>query len=722
MNIAVEVPVVADTRSAERGIQRVINKAKAGVKAPVDIDTRQAEAELNQLKSRFKSLSQGKVVFRGDTKDLNSKLQNFKTKVNKPLEVKINTSKTQTNLDKIKSKIQSLGRQRVEIKSDTRRLDNDLKRVRTAINQGGVLRLKGDTRHLNTELQKFRTKANKDANILLKGDARHLNAELQKFRTKTNKAAEIVIRGDTRHLNSELQKFRTKANRDTSILIKGDARHLNAELQRFRSKTVRGETVTVKGDIKDLSSKVEATKRKFWSLRDTATRSMRVNVDTTQAEPRLNRLRMLFQRANTQSKKLQETDMARMNRGITSLNNSVNSMNQRLAGSIRSMQRLVAAAGGLYAVSAAMKGLAKASDSVVGATNKLALVAGPDKAVSEMNELYDISYKTSAALSSTAETYFRFGQALGDRTNVNELKEVAETINKALAIGGSTGESGRAAIFQLGQGLAAEALRGQELNSVMEQTPRIAKMIANHLEVGVGKLRAMAEQGKLTSKVIIDAVKGEWGQIESEFRKIEFTISSRAQITGDALARYFHKLMRETGFTSLIKSQLDALTGYLNRSATTHAQFVNRFIERMQKIGIVIKLFGTIVVTTFQKVLARSFFKATIPLNMFEKVIFSMQKTLRSIDVRVIERFTRPFRFLQVGRLALLQTRMKALFAAKDIDEFRMRAEKVAEVFTKWNTGIAYLPTQIKRVQARFRLFGATVQQQFDPSIMRRIF
>ena len=722
MNIAVEVPVVADTRAAERGIQRIISKAKAGVKAPVIVDTKKAEAELDQLKRKAKSFSKASVVFKGDTKDLNSKLQNFKTKINKPLQVKIDTSKTQTGLDKIKSKVKDLGRQKIEIKPDTKGLNTELQRFKTKVQKGTVLNIKGNTRQLDSELQRFKTKANKVTNITLKGDASHLNTELQRFKTKASKTTNISLKGDTRQLDSELQRFKTKANRGANVLLKGDSSHVNAELQKVKSRAVKGQTVKIQGDTKDLNSKLDIVKDKVRSLRNTVTGSMRVNIDTNQAEPRLNRLRTLLQRATFQSKKLQETDMSRMSRGITSLNHSVNSMNQRLASSIRQMQGLVAAAGGLYAVSAAMKGLAKASDSVVGATNKLALVAGPDKAVSEMNELYDISYKTSAALSSTAETYFRFGQALGDRTNVNELKEVAETINKALAIGGSTGESGRAAIFQLGQGLAAEALRGQELNSVMEQTPRIAKMIANHLEVGVGKLRAMAEQGKLTSKVIIDAVKGEWGQIESEFRKIEFTIASRATITGDALARYFHKLMRDTGFTNLIKSQLDALTGYFNRSATSHAQFVNKFVERMQKIGIVIRLIGTIIVTTFQKTLARSFVKAVVPLNMFEKVIYSLQKRIRKLDIAVIERFTRPFRFIKIGRLALLESRLKAMFQAKDIDEFRMRAQKVSEVFTKWNTGLSYIPTQVKRLSANFKLFGNVLHQQFDPSILRRIF
>jgi tape measure domain-containing protein len=62
-----------------------------------------------------------------------------------------------------------------------------------------------------------------------------------------------------------------------------------------------------------------------------------------------------------------------------------------------------------------------------------------------------------------------------------------------------------AALTQLSQGLASGTLRGEELNSVMEQTPRLAQALAQGMGVSIGQLRAMGAEGRITSLAVIEA-------------------------------------------------------------------------------------------------------------------------------------------------------------------------------------------------------------------------
>ncbi|MDQ9670831.1 tape measure protein, partial [Serratia marcescens] len=74
--------------------------------------------------------------------------------------------------------------------------------------------------------------------------------------------------------------------------------------------------------------------------------------------------------------------------------------------------------------------------------------------------------------------------------------------NKAAIVSGATAEESTNAIIQLSQGLASGTLRGEEFNSVSEQMPRIMEMLEKSLGKTRGELRAMAEQGMLTTQVV----------------------------------------------------------------------------------------------------------------------------------------------------------------------------------------------------------------------------
>ncbi|MGK3946524.1 tape measure protein, partial [Streptomyces caeruleatus] len=74
-------------------------------------------------------------------------------------------------------------------------------------------------------------------------------------------------------------------------------------------------------------------------------------------------------------------------------------------------------------------------------------------------------------------------------------------------------------MVQLGQGLSAGALRGDELNSVMEQLPRLGQALTKHLGITAGALRDFASTGQLTTEIIQKALESQAESIGADFAK-----------------------------------------------------------------------------------------------------------------------------------------------------------------------------------------------------------
>jgi tape measure domain-containing protein len=107
--------------------------------------------------------------------------------------------------------------------------------------------------------------------------------------------------------------------------------------------------------------------------------------------------------------------------------------------------------------------------------------------------------------------------------NTQEVVLFAEQLNKKLVLSGASGMAAQAAILQLEQGLASGVLRGDELNSVMEQTPALAKTIADYLQVSIGDLRTMGSEGKITAAIVKNALFSAAEETNAAFEKTPMT-------------------------------------------------------------------------------------------------------------------------------------------------------------------------------------------------------
>lgn len=201
-----------------------------------------------------------------------------------------------------------------------------------------------------------------------------------------------------------------------------------------------------------------------------------------------------------------------------------------------------ALAGGLAAIMASLSvgPIIRYADSWVLTNGRLKLVTETTwELVHAEEELFKISQDTRQAYSSTADLYARIARnAKSLHLEQSTLLQVTDAINKSLVISGSSAASSDAALIQLGQAFASGTLRGQELNSVMEQTPRLAEAIAVGMGMGLGELRKQAALGAITSEAIIKALLDQSNAIDKEFGQMRRTVGQTMTMISNSFQRY----------------------------------------------------------------------------------------------------------------------------------------------------------------------------------------
>src|SRR5690606_13272892 len=127
-----------------------------------------------------------------------------------------------------------------------------------------------------------------------------------------------------------------------------------------------------------------------------------------------------------------------------------------------------------------------------------------------------------------------------------------ETITKAFQISGATAAEAAGGLRQFLQGIQSGTLRGEELNSVLENAPRLARALADGLNVTIGQLREMGQAGQLTGQEVIAALEGASAQIDAEFRELPITFDQAMQQVENAATITFGAFDRGGAFSEML--------------------------------------------------------------------------------------------------------------------------------------------------------------------------
>ena len=286
------------------------------------------------------------------------------------------------------------------------------------------------------------------------------------------------------------------------------------------------------------------------AITDIATLGLQVESrDVPRAESELNQLTQAGAKAEQQTKRL-ETATDRMNREVA----EARSQWQRLRGVIGPIVGLLASLG----VALGVAELVRAVDLYKEMENRLRLVTDSTvELVMTQEELFQIAQASRVVFNGTVDLYARLARSTQDLGVSNRsLLAVTESINQTIAISGTNAQTAAGALFQLGQGLAAGALRGEELNAVLEGIPRLAEAIARGMGVTIGELRALGAEGRITSETIIDALLARADIIQEEFDKMTPTISQAFTVLSNSALRATGEMDTMLGASDAVASAI----------------------------------------------------------------------------------------------------------------------------------------------------------------------
>ena len=247
---------------------------------------------------------------------------------------------------------------------------------------------------------------------------------------------------------------------------------------------------------------------------------------------------------------------------LRNLNKSMGNLDKQARDMTSTFKKLALGMTAAFAGTKLITGMNRASDAITDMGNKINLVTrDAAKTQKVLNELYNVAARSRGTIGGAVETFNRFGLALSDADKpLTELIRVTEAVQKAGTISGSSAESANAAIIQLGQGLASGQLRGQELNSVLEQMPRLARAIAEGMGVPFGKLRELAADGKITAEAAYNAILSGADKINSEYATLQATVGGLSTVLANEWGRAISEFDKIVGISAISKKAIIGMT------------------------------------------------------------------------------------------------------------------------------------------------------------------
>ncbi|MCB2021928.1 MAG: phage tail tape measure protein, partial [Burkholderiaceae bacterium] len=213
--------------------------------------------------------------------------------------------------------------------------------------------------------------------------------------------------------------------------------------------------------------------------------------------------------------------------------------------------------------------------------------AGQREYLTAQRELFAVAQRIGVPIQETATLYGKLQQAVrqlgGEQRQAIEL---TESISQALRISGASASESQSALLQFGQALSAGVLRGEEFNSVVENSPRLAKALADGLDVPIGRLRKLAEEGRLTADVVIDALMSQKDVLAAEYTQLPQTVSAAFTRLTNAFGQWISRVDESTGFTEKLAEALTWLADNLDT--------VMAWLTRVAEIGLGVLIYRMI--------------------------------------------------------------------------------------------------------------------------------
>ena len=227
--------------------------------------------------------------------------------------------------------------------------------------------------------------------------------------------------------------------------------------------------------------------------------------------------------------------------------------------------KIAAAAGAAFGV----KQLFSLSDQMTSNTARLNLIVDDGGSVEALEaKIMASAQRSRAAYLDTASAIASMGANAGAAFSGNdELIAFMEQVNKQFVIGGASAQGQSAAMLQLTQAMAAGALRGEELNSILENAPGIARAIESYMGIAEGSIKQYAQEGAITAEVVKNALFAAADETNAKFESMPMTwgqiwtsMQNRALTVLDPILTKLNGIANNEQFSTVADGALQAFS------------------------------------------------------------------------------------------------------------------------------------------------------------------
>ena len=200
-----------------------------------------------------------------------------------------------------------------------------------------------------------------------------------------------------------------------------------------------------------------------------------------------------------------EENIRNANNEQQKFNNSIREGNNSANELLSTIKKIAVAAGGIVGINKVQN----ISDELASTKARLNLLVDDGGSVEALEQKIMASAQRSRSVyfdtaSAVAKLGLNAGNAFGG--NMDQVIAFMEQVNKQFVIGGATAQEQSNAMIQLTQAMAAGALRGEELNSILDGAPGIARAIEKYMGIAEGSIKTVAQEGKVTAEVVKNAM------------------------------------------------------------------------------------------------------------------------------------------------------------------------------------------------------------------------
>ncbi len=265
-----------------------------------------------------------------------------------------------------------------------------------------------------------------------------------------------------------------------------------------------------------------------------------------------------------------EENIRNANNEQQNFNNSIRGGSNSANGLLSIIKKVAIAAGGIAGINKVLN----ISDELASTKARLNLLVDDGGSVEALEQKIMASAQRSrSAYFDTASAVAKLGLNAGNAFggNMDQVIAFMEQVNKQFVIGGATAQEQSNAMIQLTQAMAAGALRGEELNSILDGAPGIARAIEKYMGIAEGSIKTVAQEGKVTAEVVKNAMFAMADETNAKFDSMPKTWAQIwAGMKNQALSMFapiltkINQIANSTKFQQVTTALINGLAGVAN--------------------------------------------------------------------------------------------------------------------------------------------------------------